>query len=43
MRKIMAIAAGAALFSAPAVAQQQGGLVNVNVSDISVDLERVRS
>ena len=43
MRKIMAIAASIPLFAAPAVAQQQGGLVNVNVSDISVDLERVIS
>ena len=43
MRKMMAIAATAALFASPAIAQQQGGLVNVNVSDISVDLERVIS
>ncbi len=43
MRKIMILAASAALLSAPAVAQQQSGLVNVNVSDISVDLERVIS
>ena len=43
MRKMMAIAATTALFASPAIAQQQGGLVNVNVSDISVDLERVIS
>ena len=43
MRKFLAIAAGAALFSAPAMAQQQGGLVNVNVSDITVDLNRIIS
>jgi hypothetical protein len=43
MRKILAIAAGAALMSAPAFAQQQSGLVNVNVSDIEVELERIIS
>lgn len=44
MRKIMALAAGAALFAAPAAAQiQAGNLVNVNVSDISVDLSRIAS
>ena len=43
MRKILAFAAGAALISAPALAQNQGGLVNVNVSDIEVDLERIIS
>ena len=43
MRKILALAAGAVLMSAPAVAQNQGGLVNVNVSDISVDLNRIIS
>lgn len=44
MRKFMAIAAGAALFAAPAAAQiQASNLVNVNVSDISVDLERIIS
>ena len=43
MRKIMAIAATAALFSAPAIAQQQGGLVNVNVSDINLELTRILS
>ena len=43
MRKVMAIAATAALFSAPAIAQQQGGLVNVNVSDINVELTRIIS
>lgn len=43
MRKILALAAGAALFSTPALAQQQSGLVNVNVSDIAVDLNRIIS
>jgi hypothetical protein len=43
MRKILALAAGAVLMSAPAVAQQQSGLVNVNVSDIEVELERIIS
>src|SRR5215213_1430267 len=43
MRKILALAAGAAIMAAPAVAQNQGGLVNVNVSDISVDLNRIIS
>lgn len=43
MRKILVLAAGAALMSAPAVAQQQSGLVNVNVSDINVELERIIS
>ncbi len=43
MRKFLAIAAGAALMSGPAFAQAQGGLVNVNVSDIEVELERVIS
>jgi hypothetical protein len=43
MRKILVLAAGAAMIAAPAVAQNQGGLVNVNVSDISVDLNRIIS
>lgn len=43
MRKFLAIAAGAVLISAPAFAQQQGGLVNVNVSDIDVELTRIIS
>jgi hypothetical protein len=43
MRKLLVLAAGAALMSAPAVAQQQSGLVNVNVSDIQVDLQRIIS
>ena len=43
MRKIMAIAASAALFTAPAFAQAQSGLVNVNVSDIDVELKRIIS
>ncbi len=43
MRIILAISAGAALLAAPAVAQQQSGLVNVNVSDIDVELTRIIS
>ena len=43
MRKFLVLAAGAAMMAAPAVAQNQGGLVNVNVSDISVDLNRIIS
>jgi hypothetical protein len=43
MRKLLVLAAGAAMMSAPAVAQQQSGLVNVNVSDIEVELERIIS
>ena len=43
MRKFLALAASAVLFSSPVLAQQQGGLVNVNVSDISVDLTRIIS
>jgi hypothetical protein len=43
MRKFLVLAAGAAMIAAPAVAQNQGGLVNVNVSDISVDLNRIIS
>ena len=43
MRKILALAAGAVLIAAPAAAQQQSGLVNVNVSDIEVELERIIS
>lgn len=43
MRKIMAIAASAALLTAPAFAQAQSGLVNVNVSDIDVELKRIIS
>ena len=43
MRKLLVLAAGAAIMSAPAVAQQQSGLVNVNVSDIEVELERIIS
>ena len=43
MRRVMALAASAALLAAPAVAQQQSGLVNVNVSDIAVDLNRIIS
>ena len=43
MRKFLAIAAGAALISGPAFAQAQGGLVNVNVSDIDVELTRIIS
>ena len=43
MRKILAIAASAALISGPAFAQAQGGLVNVNVSDIDVELTRIIS
>ena len=45
MRKLMmmgALALGTATISAPALSQQSG-LVNVNVSDISVDLNRVIS
>lgn len=43
MRKIMGIAASAALLAAPAFAQAQSGLVNVNVSDIDVELKRIIS
>ena len=43
MRKLLVLAASAAMISAPAVAQQQSGLVNVNVSDIEVELERIIS
>ena len=43
MRKFLAIAAGAVLISTPALAQQQSGLVNVNVSDIDVELRRIIS
>ena len=43
MRTILVIAAGAALMSGPAFAQAQGGLVNVNVSDIDVELTRIIS
>jgi hypothetical protein len=43
MRKFLVLAASAAMMSAPAVAQQQSGLVNVNVSDIEVELERIIS
>lgn len=43
MRKFLVLAAGAAMMAAPAVAQNQGGLVNVNVSDITVDLNRIIS
>lgn len=43
MRKFLAIAAGAVLISTPALAQRQSGLVNVNVSDIDVDLRRIIS
>ncbi len=43
MRKFFVLAAGAAMMAAPAVAQNQGGLVNVNVSDIEVELERIIS
>ena len=44
MRKMMIAAAFAtAAVGAPALAQQQGGLVNVNVSDIEVELEEILS
>ena len=43
MRNFLVLAAGAAFMTAPAVAQQQSGLVNVNVSDIQVDLQRIIS
>ena len=43
MRKLLVLAASAAMISAPAVAQQQSGLVNVNVSGIEVELERIIS
>ncbi len=41
MRKFLVLAAGAALMSAPAVAQQQSGLVNVNIADVAVDIADV--
>ena len=42
-RTILASAMAISMTAAPALAQNQGGLVNVNVSDISVDLTRVIS
>jgi hypothetical protein len=38
-----AVAASVALFSAPAAGQAQNGLVNVNVSDVTVTLEDIIS
>lgn len=42
MRKFM-IAAAVAAAATPAIAQNQSGLVNVNVSDIEVQLEEILS
>ena len=42
MRKIMIAAAfAAATVGAPAMAQQQSGLVNVNITDVAVDIADV--
>lgn len=38
-----AVAASMALMSGPAIAQAQGGLVNVNISQIEVEIEEVIS
>ena len=40
---VAAMIASMAAVSAPAMAQQQSGLVNVNVGDVAVDLNRIIS
>ena len=42
-RTLTAAAAASIAFAVPAVAQNQGGLVNVNLSDIRVDLQNILS
>jgi hypothetical protein len=42
-RTLTAAAAASIAFAAPAVAQQQNGLVNVNLEDINVELKNILS
>jgi hypothetical protein len=43
MRKLVIAAAAAAIAATPALAQTQNGLVNVNLSDIQVQLQDILS